>query len=201
MKALGIAFSARERGNCLNCVEYVLMKLKERGFKTEAVNAYDYEIRPCSRCSYECFPLEVGAKTEDCPIQDDVPKIYNKMRGADVIVLAVPTYCGKPAGLYQAFSERALGAFKGYENFKRILLDQKIIALIVIGNVPAGGDVAYHIVILDHYNCRYPPPSLLLQPEEYNQSSLSGTLTAEPKIRERLDNLTNSIVKRWESKR
>jgi multimeric flavodoxin WrbA len=45
MKALGIAFSARKAGNCLNCIEYVLTKLKEQGFTIEVINAYNFEIR------------------------------------------------------------------------------------------------------------------------------------------------------------
>jgi len=34
MKAVGIVFSARNKGNCLNCVEYVLEKLKKKEFAT-----------------------------------------------------------------------------------------------------------------------------------------------------------------------
>jgi len=53
MKALGIAFSARKRGNCLNCIEYALTRLGEQGFEVEVINAYDHEIKPCSHCNYE----------------------------------------------------------------------------------------------------------------------------------------------------
>ena len=152
MKALGIAFSARKRGNCLNSVEYVLAKLKAQKFETETINIYDNKVKPCSHCNYECFGLKLRGKEERCPIRD-VPKIYKKMKEADVIILAIPTYGGKPAGIYSAFVERAQGVFKGYEEFKSTILN-KIIALIVIGNVPAGGDLAYHSIILDHYECK-----------------------------------------------
>ena len=37
MKALGIAFSARKRGNCLSSIEYVLAELKKQRFETEAI--------------------------------------------------------------------------------------------------------------------------------------------------------------------
>ena len=155
MKALGIAFSARRIGNCLNCIEYVLTKLKEQGFAIEVINAYNLEIKPCSHCNYECFAKELRDKKEECPIRDDVPKIYAKMKEADIIVLAVPTYGGKAASLYCAFTERGQGIFESYEEFKNTILD-KIIASIVIGNIPAGGDLAYHTVILDHKDCKYP---------------------------------------------
>ena len=200
MKALGIAFSARKRGNCVNCLEYVSDKLKEQGFETEVINAYNCDIRPCSHCSYECFARELRGKDEECPIQDDVPKIYGKMKEADIIVLAVPTYGGKAASLYSAFTERAQGIIKGYEEFKNTVLN-KIIALIVIGNIPAGGDLAYHTVLSDHRDCKYPPPSVLLQSAEYGRSSIYGDLLDDEKVRDRLGNLVKLILKDWKSKR
>ncbi|MGQ9624703.1 MAG: flavodoxin family protein [Candidatus Bathycorpusculaceae bacterium] len=200
MKALGIAFSARKSGNCLNSLEYVLTRLKAHEIETEIINIYNYDIKPCSHCNYECFGLKLKGKEEECPIKDDVPKIYKKMKEADVIILAIPTYGGKPAGLYSAFTERAQGVFKGYEEFKNAILT-KIIALIVIGNVPAGGDLTYHSVILDHYDCKNPPPSILLQPAEYGRGSICGDLLEDEKVRDRLDNLAKLILKDVISKR
>jgi len=199
MKALGIAFSARKRGNCLNCIEYVLTKLKEQGFKTEIINACDYEIKPCSHCNYECFAKELRDQKEECPIRDDAPKIYSKMKEADIIVLAVPTYGGKASSLYCAFTERGQAIFESYEEFKNTILN-KIITLIVIGNIPAGGDLTYHTVILDHKDCKYPPPSVLLQAAEYDRGSIYGNLLEDEKVRDRLDNLAKLILKDWKGK-
>jgi len=200
MKALGIAFSARKRGNCLSCIDFVLAKLKEQGFETDVISAYDCEIKPCSHCNYECFARELRGKDEECPIQDDVPRIYSKMKEADIIALAVPTYGGKAASLYCAFTERAQGIIRSSKEFEQCV-SRKIMALIVIGNVPAGGDLAYHTVILDHHDCKYPPSSLLLQSAEYGQSSVLGTLIEDEKARGRLDKLVSLVLKRWESKR
>ena len=200
MNALGIAFSARKRGNCLNCIEYVLTKLKEQGFKTEIVNAYDSEIKPCSHCNYECFAQRLRGKDEKCPIQDDTPKIYAKMKEADIIVLAVPTYGGKASSLYCAFTERTQGIIKSYEEFKNTILN-KIIASIVIGNIPAGGDLTYHTVILDHKECKHPLQSVLLQATEYGKGSIYRNLIEDERVRERLDNLVKSILKAWKRKR
>jgi len=200
MKALGIAFSARKRGNCLNCIDYVLAKLNEQASETEVINAYDSEIKPCSHCNYECFAKELRDTKEECPIRDDVPKIYAKMKEADIIVLAVPTYGGKAASLYCAFTERTQGIIKSYEEFKNTILN-KIIALIVIGNIPAGGDLAYHTVILDHKDCKYPLQSVLLQADEYEKGSIYGNLLEDEKVRDRLDNLVKSILKSWKRKR
>ena len=200
MKALGIAFSARRRGHCLNCIEYVLEELEQQGFQTEVVKAYDCEIRPCSHCNYECFARELRGKTEECPVQDDTLGIYTKMEKADIIVLAVPTYGGRPASLYCAFKERAQRFItQNYKEFQSSILE-KIMALIVIGNVPAGGDLAYHTVVLDHYEWKYPPTSLLLQPREYNQRSINGTLMEDGRVRNRLDGFAELILERWRSR-
>ena len=118
------------------------------------------------------------------------------MKEADVIVLAVPTYSGKAASLYCAFAERAHGIIKDYEEFNNAILN-KVIALIVIGNIPVGGDLAYHTAVLDHHDCKYPPSSVLLQAAEYGQSSIHGTLNRDEKVRDRLDNLVESILKIW----
>jgi multimeric flavodoxin WrbA len=199
MKALGIAFSARKQGNCLNSVEYVLTGLREEGFETEIINAYNCNINPCGHCSYECFSHELTGKNEACPVQDDVPKIYEKMKQADIIVMAIPTYGGKPASLYSALTERSQGIIKSYEEFKGTILS-KIIALIVIGNVPAGGDLAYHTVILDHRDCKNPPPALLLQAAEYGQSSVKGMLVSDEGVKARLDKFVELIIKDWKSR-
>ena len=122
------------------------------------------------------------------------------MKEADIIVFAVPTYGGKAASLYCAFSERAQGIIKDSKEFEQYV-SRKITALIVIGTIPAGGDLVYHTVILDHYDCKYPPPSLLLQSAEYGQSAVLGTLIEDEKVRDRLDNLVSLVLKRWESKR
>jgi multimeric flavodoxin WrbA len=195
MKALGLIFSARQKGNCLDSVKYVLDKLKEAEFQTEIINCYDYEIKPCSHCNYECFSYELTGKQEKCPIQDDVPKIYEKMKQADVIVISVPTYAGNVSGLYKAWMERGLHkGHRGYKEIRENMLD-KIFGLIVIGNIPAGGDLTYHTVILNHKNLKYPPTSILLQPAEYSQVSIHGTLIEDEKVRDRLNNMANVLLK------
>lgn len=199
MKALGIAFSARKRGNSLKCVEYVLAKLKKYRFQVEIVNIYDLQVKPCSNCNYECFSKELRGKEEKCPMNDDVAKTYSKMKNADVIVLAIPTYGGKPASLYCAFTERAQGIFGTYEEFKNSILN-KIVALIVIGNIPAGGDLAYHTVISDYKDCRHPSPAILLQSAEYGKGSIYGNLLESENVKGRLDNLVKLILKDWKSK-
>ena len=64
----------------------------------------DYEISPCNRCNYVCFHEE-----ESCPVKDDVPIIWEKMREADGIVFVIPEYYGLPPAIFKAIIERAQG--------------------------------------------------------------------------------------------
>lgn len=103
MRVIGIVSSARRRGNCYDLAEAVLSYLQDRGIETELFNTVDNEINPCNRCRYECFV------EEDCPIDDDVPLIWGKMKEADGIVLCVPSYYGLPPAVFKAIIERAQG--------------------------------------------------------------------------------------------
>jgi len=196
-KVLGLVFSARRGGNCFDSVKYVLEKFAQKGFETDFINSYDFEIKPCSHCGYECYAHELRGKEEQCPLKDDVPIIYEKMRTANIVVIAVPTYGGNVSGLYRAFLERGHGIFKSESDYEQYVAS-KIFGFIVIGNIPAGGDMTYHTVIYDFKDSKHPSSGVLLQPREYGQVSLQGTLIKEEKIHSRLDNLVNQVIWRWE---
>lgn len=55
MKAIALAVSARERGNCYDFAQFALDRLAANGVETELINFYDYQITPCQRCDYECL--------------------------------------------------------------------------------------------------------------------------------------------------
>jgi len=76
----------------------------ERGVETELLMTIDYEINPCNRCNYECFHKE-----RCCPIDDDVPVIWERMRKADGIVLVIPSYYDFPPAIFKAIIERTQG--------------------------------------------------------------------------------------------
>jgi multimeric flavodoxin WrbA len=121
MKILGIAFSAREDGNCLKCVKYCLDKFKEDGFKTEVINAYELTITPCSHCRYECFA------NNQCPIEDDVDEIYKKCDESDILIFAIPTYGGHLSSLYFAFAERGPASLIRSQQYAERLLKKMVL--------------------------------------------------------------------------
>ena len=104
LRVVAIVSSARRRGNCNDIAERMLARLAEKGVDTEAIRTPDYDINPCNRCSYECFSEDAA-----CPIEDDVPRIWEKMKQADGIVLAIPSYYGLPPAIFKAIIERAQG--------------------------------------------------------------------------------------------
>jgi len=197
MKVAGLVFSARKTGNGFCCMKYCLDRLEEKDFKTVIVNAFDYEVKPCSHCNYECYAEEIRGKREECPVKDDVLRMYNLIKDADVLLFAVPTYHGHVSGLYKAWTERLPripGVFKDFEDFGNDFL-KRIWGFIVIGNLTAMGDMALHEVLADFYNTR-PPETILLQSREHGRVSLRGDLIDVPAVKERLDRFVDLLVKR-----
>ncbi|MDH5481348.1 MAG: hypothetical protein OEY22_00505 [Candidatus Bathyarchaeota archaeon] len=105
------------------------------------------------------------------------------MKSSDITVIAVPTYGCRVASLYYAFAGRRQGIIKRHEESKKKLLD-KIVALIVVGNISAGGDLAHHKIILDHNNCKHPLSAKLSQPAECGQDSIYGTLMEDEVVKD-----------------
>jgi len=195
MKALGLVFSARRMGNCYRCVAYCLDLLAEEGFETELLNAYDLEIKPCSHCDYECFSEYLRGKKEECPVKDDVPKIYSAMERSDLIVFGIPNYGGHASGLYRAFSERMQAL--PHDKLRKVLFN-KVKGFIVIGNLSAWGDLAVHEVLAEFYNTEPHPVALLLSCEEYGRPSLKGDLVEEEGVRKRLKSFADRLLDTYE---
>jgi len=194
MKALGLVFSARAKGNCLGCAEFVLARLAEAGFETEVLNMYEHSISPCGHCAYECF------KDEKCPIDDDIPRIYEKVRDADVLVFVIPTYGSNVSGLYKAFAERGQAVMKGLADYKTYIAN-KIKGFIVIGSIP-GGDKAFHMVIPEYCESEHETAALLLQPDESGNRKawLDGSMIKSHLIQSRLDHFVDVLRRQWDRK-
>jgi len=196
MKVAGVVFSARKTGNGFSCIRYCLDRLEGKGFKTVLINAFDYEIKPCSHCNYECYAKTIRGREEQCPIEDDVPKLYETMKATDLLLFAIPTYGGRVPGIFQAFRERTSGLsslFKDFEEFQRGFLN-KIKGIIVIGHLTAGGDMALHEVLTDFYNIEQ-PEVILLQADEFGRRSLKGDLIESRAVRQRLDRFVELVTK------
>ncbi len=100
MKVLGIVGSPRKKGNSEMLTAHTLKAIAEEGLDTDLIPLAGLDIRPCNACM-------VCREEERCPIEDDFPPVYLKMKEADGIILASPVYYGSATALIKAFIERA----------------------------------------------------------------------------------------------
>ncbi len=88
MKYLILMGSPRKNGNTIGLVDAFMEELEENNIETELIWLYDKEIRPCIACR-NC---QKDHDVFGCIYQDDMYEIFNKILGADTIVLATPIY-------------------------------------------------------------------------------------------------------------
>lgn len=100
MNVLVIHGSMRKNGNTKILSEEFVRGAKEAGHKAEIVELRDKKFSDCLGCR-ACF--NNGGK---CVQQDDMAEILDKLRGADVIVLASPMYYFTWTGLMKRFLDR-----------------------------------------------------------------------------------------------
>ncbi len=106
MNVVIINGSPRTKGNSdLLCDEFI-RGAKESGNQTEKVSLREYTVNPCRAC-YACF------KTGKCIQKDDMAEILNKVKNADVLVLASPTYFMTMTGQMKVFIDRLLPEWQG----------------------------------------------------------------------------------------
>ena len=85
MKLLGISCSPRKHGNTVVLLEEVLRGAKQEGAETELYSVSDKHLEPCKGCM-ACW------ETGECPIDDDMQDLGNRMIEADGIVFGTPIY-------------------------------------------------------------------------------------------------------------
>ena len=102
MKVLAIIGSPKGKGNTYDVVRQVEEKMKGSGdIEFEYLFLRDVNLQPCRGC-YICFD-----QGEDrCPLKDDRALIEEKMRGADGLIFASPTYVMNVSGLMKNFIDR-----------------------------------------------------------------------------------------------
>jgi len=102
MKVLAVVGTNRRNGLIVRLCSKILEGAKENGHDTELVNLYDYKIGACMGC-WAC------AEGSACILKDDFPVVFEKVRTADVIVLASPCYWGNVTGVMKNFFDRHTG--------------------------------------------------------------------------------------------
>jgi len=122
MKILGIAGSPRKGGNTEIAIEETLAVCKSLGATTEFVTLADLRVRDCTNCGI--------CPKSDCPIQDDVRPVIDKMLVANAIIIGSPVYFGDVSGLLKCLLDRTV-ILKRRGN----LLKDKVGACIAVGKI------------------------------------------------------------------
>jgi len=103
MKVVGFNGSPRKDGNTAQLLTTVFKELENEGIETELVQVGGQPIRGCTAC-YGC----VHNKNGRCTINGDSLNDYvEKMRSADGILLASPTYFADITSEMKALIDRA----------------------------------------------------------------------------------------------
>jgi len=103
MYAIAICGSPRQGGNTETLLRRCLDGLEERGIGGELIPLRDKVIRPCRACGTCAKRQDRTCNTKD----DDFHPIFEKMQGADIIVVGSPVYFGSAAPELMALLDRA----------------------------------------------------------------------------------------------
>jgi multimeric flavodoxin WrbA len=103
--------SPRRKGNSATLAENVVLGAKSVGAIVETYYLHGMDIKPCDACAV-CHK-DTNA---ECVINDDMQKLYPKLRQADAIVIASPIYWFTVSAQTKLFMDRcyALGNSGGY---------------------------------------------------------------------------------------
>jgi multimeric flavodoxin WrbA len=102
MKILGICGSHREESNTNKLVKKVA---EASGCDFELAYLGKLDIKPCSGCG-ACMMTE-----GQCPIQDDMQSLYEKLLAADALIIGGPTYFFDLNGSTKDFIDRTMAIF------------------------------------------------------------------------------------------
>lgn len=188
IKALGLVFSARKQGNCLDCVNYCLDRLRKEEIETQLINIYDYRIEPCSHCNYECFSERIRGTQEKCPINDDLLKVYHELENSNIAIFGIPTYVGHVPSLFRIFEERTLGIYGFGKHME--MLGGKTYGFIVLNSY-----FAIEEVMRRYYGSGAAIAWLLLRSREYGLDPVKRELIGNSDVKNRLDWFTENIIK------
>ena len=102
-KILGISGSPVKNGNVDSFLASIMETAVGKGIETETVSLSSMEIKNCIHCNF-CLTKQKAGKY--CSLEDDAQSIFEKLEGADIIVLASPVYFMRTSGMMATFIDR-----------------------------------------------------------------------------------------------
>ncbi len=99
MKGLALTASPRREGNSELLLRSFAEGMESEGWEIETLRLNDLNIRPCQACDH-CAP------TGKCVVQDDMQKLYPKIRDCSALLLATPIFFGSLSAQLKIFIDR-----------------------------------------------------------------------------------------------
>lgn len=114
MKILVLNGSPRKNGNTYNLAA-AFKQGAEKNNDVELISVCDYNINPCKGCNC-CFTSEGN----NCVLNDDIKIIYDKMKEAEVVVVASPVYFYGISAQLKAVTDRFHTPMRNSFNTKKL---------------------------------------------------------------------------------
>ncbi len=117
-----------ERSNTEALADVIDTALRERGVETETVRAVDHDIKP-------------GVES-DLGDGDEWPAIRERLVESEILVIATPTWLGRPASVCQRVLERMNAMLSETHDDGRPIAYDRVAGVVVTGNE----DGAHHVI-------------------------------------------------------
>mgnify|MGYP001078045230 FL=1 len=108
MKVLAIVGSPR-KANTYRLVKAMCDALEERNVGTDLILLQDMDIQHCNGCSDHCD------RKRECRVEDDMRRLYPKLRETDALIIGTPVYFWNVSGLLKTFIDRTLPLYTSRE--------------------------------------------------------------------------------------
>lgn len=106
--------SMRKNGNT-DLLAQAFIKGAGKNNDVEVVSVYDYKVNPCMGCN-SCFTREGN----ECFQKDDMHKVYEKLKRADIVVVASPVYFYGISAQLKAIVDRLHTPMRNEFNIKKL---------------------------------------------------------------------------------
>ncbi len=117
-----------ETSNTAALAQTVIETLEEHGVETELVRMVDLNISP-------------GVSSDEGE-GDDWPTVHDKLLGADILIMASPTWLGHPSSVAQRVLERMDAMLSEQDEAGRPVAYNRVAGFVVTGNE----DGAHHVI-------------------------------------------------------
>jgi multimeric flavodoxin WrbA len=135
MKICILKGSPRKHGNTASLTALLEKELESCGSEVTVIDLFDKSIKPCISCK-TCQDVTEGF---GCPLEDDMPDIFDRILESDCLVLATPIYSWYCTPPMKAALDRlvyGMNKYYGLKGIKACLWENKKCALLVTCGYP-----------------------------------------------------------------